>query len=80
MKGPAIGIYGLAKRIQTKYGDTLDEKGKAHRDEILKTSEHMLAVVEKINAYVAAKEVALHFEKFKVKEIIEMIRNEFSAI
>lgn len=80
LKSPAIGIYGLTKRLQDKYGDSLDEKGKFHCDQILRTSAQMVALVEDINAYIAAKEVPLNFEKIKVKGITDAVRIEFSTV
>ena len=80
LKSPAIGIYGLTKRLYEKYKDALDEKGREYCNQILKSSEQMVALVERINAYVAAKESSLNLEKFHYKEITKMIRDEFSAI
>lgn len=80
LKSPVIGIYGLTKRLQDKYRDLLDEKGKTQCDQILRTSAQMVALVEDINAYIAAKEVPLNFEKIKVKEIIDEVRIEFSTV
>ena len=80
LKSPAMGIYGLTKRLQEKYGATLDEKGMAYCHQILKTAEQMVTLVEKINAYIVTKENPLNLEKIKVKEITETIRNEFSPI
>jgi K+-sensing histidine kinase KdpD len=79
LKSPAIAVYGFAKRLKDKYGDILDERGSAYCDQILKTAEQMVSLLEKINAYIAAKEVPLHFEKVKVKELTEEIRAQFSA-
>jgi len=78
LKSPAIGIYGLVKRLKEKKGMYLDESGKAYCDQILKASEQMLALVEKLNAYIAAKESPLTIERIKVKEITQAIRAEFS--
>ena len=79
LKSPATSIYGLTKRLQEKYEATLDQKGRAYCDQILKTSEQMVTLVENINAYIMAKETSLDFEKIKMKEIMETIRNEFST-
>jgi len=80
LKSPAVGIHGLTKRLQEKYGFLLDEKGKTYCDQILKTSENMVALVQKINDYMRTKEAPFRIEKFRLKEITEMIRNEFSSI
>ncbi|MBW1888712.1 MAG: GAF domain-containing protein [Deltaproteobacteria bacterium] len=56
LKSPAIGIYGLTRRLQEKYIQTLDEKGKVYCNQILNAARQMVDLVEKINEYIAAKE------------------------
>ena len=41
LKNPVIGIYGLTKNLRKVYGETLDEKGKAHCDLVLKAAEEI---------------------------------------
>ena len=79
-KSPAIGIFGLARRLKEKYGETLDERGKAYCDQIMKTAEQLVSLVERINTYSSAKEAPLNLEKVNVKEITESIRNELSML
>jgi light-regulated signal transduction histidine kinase (bacteriophytochrome) len=45
----------------------------------LKTAEQIQAFVEMINAYIAAKEAPLSYERINVKEITKGIRGEFST-
>ncbi len=78
LKSPAIGVYGFAKRLKEKYKKILDKRGRAYCDQILKTAEQMVVLLEEINAYVAAKEAPISLENVNVKEITEEIRNEFS--
>ena len=78
LKSPAIGVYGFAKRLKEKYKEILDKRGRAYCDQILKTAEQMVVLLEEINAYVAAKEAPINLENVNVKEITEEIRNEFS--
>jgi len=80
LKCPAVGLHGLAELFQKKYAEALDGKGKELCAQILKTSKHIVALTDKINAYIAAKESPLKMERVCVKEIIEMIRNEFVQI
>jgi K+-sensing histidine kinase KdpD len=80
LKSPATSIYGLTKRLQEKYEDSLDQKGMAYCDQILKTSEQMVTLVENINTYIVTKETPLNLEKIKIKEITATVRNEFSTI
>jgi signal transduction histidine kinase len=79
LKSPAIGIYGLTELLHKHYKGTLDERGKRYCDQILKASVHVAALIEKINVYIATKEASLKIEKIKVKEILQILREEFSS-
>lgn len=77
LKSPAVGIHGLVRRFQDKYADILDEKGRAYCDQILRAAEHMVSLVEEINAYISAKESKLTLERTDVTELLSCIRNEY---
>ena len=79
LKSPAVGLYALTKRLNEKYVHILDEKGKEHCRQILRTAEQMVALVEKLNGYIVAREAPLNFERIMVKEISRAIRDEFSG-
>ena len=79
LKSPAIGVYGLTKRLSKHARDVLDEKGRTYCDQVLKVSEHIAALVEKINIYIATKEAAPLIETTNIAEILRMLRDEFSA-
>ena len=79
LKSPAIGVYGLAKRLIKNYKDVLDEKGRNYCDQILRTSEHIAALVVKVNVYIATKEALLSIERINMTEIFRMLKDEFSA-
>jgi light-regulated signal transduction histidine kinase (bacteriophytochrome) len=79
LKSSAVGIYGLTKRLHKLSRDVLDEKSRSYCDQILKVSEHIAAFVEKINVYIATKEANLSFEKTNIKEILGMLKSEFSV-
>lgn len=79
LKSPAIGIYRLTKLLHKHYKYILDKKGKSYCDQILKASEQIAALVEQINVYISTKEVPLAIESIKLKEILRMVREEFSA-
>jgi len=79
LKNPAVAIYGLTKLLYKNNYDILDEKGKNYCDQILKSSEQIAALAEKINIYISAKEAPLNIERVRLKEITKMIREEFSA-
>ena len=80
LKSPAIGVYGLTRLLEKKYGEQLDERGRTYCRQILKTSEQMVTLVENLNAFIATKEAPMIFEKIKIKEITEEIRKEFSPL
>ena len=78
LKGPSVGIYGLTKLLHKHYGDILDEKGKNYCDNILEASEEIAALVDKINVYISTKEAPPTIERVKLKDILLMVRDEFS--
>ena len=79
LKNPSISIYGLTKRLQEKYGDSLKERGAGFCDQILKSSEQIAALVETINLYIATKERPLCLDDVNPKEILQIIHEEFSV-
>jgi PAS domain S-box-containing protein len=79
LKSPAIGIYGLTRRLYKHCWDHLDEKGRSYCDQILKAAEQIASLAEKINLYISAKESALSIEPVRLKEILAMVKEEFST-
>lgn len=77
LKGPAISIRGLAKRLSEISSWVLDEKGKRYCDQISKAAEQIVTLVENINLYVSEKESPLHIEEFHLEDILQVIRDEF---
>jgi PAS domain S-box-containing protein len=67
------------KQADKHYNKILDEKGKSYCHQILKASEQIAALVEQINVYISTKEAPLSIEKIKLKEILRMVREEFST-
>jgi signal transduction histidine kinase len=79
LKSPAVGIYGLTKLIYQRYRDVLDEDGQRICEQILKAAEHVAALIDKINVYIATKEGHLNIERLSPKEILQLVREEFSG-
>ncbi len=79
LKSPTVGIYGLSKLLQKKYGEIVDEKGQTYCDQIVKACEHIATLVEKINHYIVSKEAPLEVEKININRMFRMIKDEFSA-
>jgi PAS domain S-box-containing protein len=78
LKSPAIGVYGLTKRLSKYARDVLDEKGRTYCDQILRVSEHIAALVEKINIFIATKEAAPLIETTNTSKIFRILKDEFS--
>ncbi|MDY0038977.1 MAG: PAS domain S-box protein [Desulforhabdus sp.] len=79
LKSPAVGIYGLSRLLQKQYGELVDDRGKSYCNQIAKASEHVAALVEKINVFISSKESPLEIEKINVNKLLQMIKDEFSA-
>lgn len=77
LKSPAVSIYGLAKRLCESYSQVMDEKGKHYCDLISTAAEQVVALVENINIYMSEKESPLHIEEVQLKDILQVIRDEF---
>jgi signal transduction histidine kinase len=78
LKNPAIAVHGLAKRLNRYSKDRLDERGRSYCDQILKASEHIASLVDKINQYIKTKEVPISIEKVKLKDIVDTVKEEFA--
>ena len=73
-----IGIeFLIVVGIFSWLGYFLDEKGGKFCDQILKSSEEIAALVETINLYISTKETPIAFVGINVKEILQLIREEF---
>jgi len=79
IKNPAIGIYLLTKYLNENYKDILDEKGKNYCDQIMKASEDLATLVERINIYISTKESPLVIERVNLNQVFDTVRDEFSA-
>jgi len=79
LKSPAIGIYGLTRRLIKDYEDILDERAKNYCDQILKAADHISALVANINVYISTKETPMRIESIKFREVLRLVIHEFSA-
>jgi PAS domain S-box-containing protein len=79
LKSPAIGVYGLTKRLRKQYGDILDEKGKDYCNQILEAAEQIAELVSNINVYISTREISLKICTLELSEILQMVREEFST-
>jgi signal transduction histidine kinase len=79
LKNPAIGIFGLTKRLQKHYAHMLDERGRTYCAQILNATEQIAGLVEKVNTYISAKEIPIRIERVKLHEILQLLREEFAS-
>jgi len=47
-------------------------------DQIMKASEHVVELAEKVNGYIAAKESPLHIESLDLRKLLSDLKEEFS--
>jgi len=78
LKSPAIGIYGLTKRLSRFYGSILDKKGKTFCEQIVKASEQIVGLAENINVYISTKEAPITIETVNLEDLFWMIREEIA--
>lgn len=79
LKSPAIAIHGLAKILDRRYGAAMGEEGGNICSQVLRASEHVVSLVDAINVFIATKETPLQVEPVNVKEVLRMVKEEFSA-
>ena len=79
LKSPAIGLYSLTKRLNKDYAAILGEKGQRYCEQILKTAEQVATLVEQINVFISTKEAPLTVERVALKEVLQVIKEEFSS-
>jgi len=78
LKNPAIATHGLARILNKKFGNELNDKGKRICERIQRSTEDIASLVEKINIFISAKEAPLHIEKISLKEVFLILQEEFS--
>ncbi|OGQ96611.1 MAG: hypothetical protein A2521_08125 [Deltaproteobacteria bacterium RIFOXYD12_FULL_57_12] len=77
LKTPAVCLQGLTKRLCDRHQDDLGEEGRRYCQQILKGADQITALVDKVNVYIRAKEMALHVEPIDLQDICRTIREEF---
>jgi signal transduction histidine kinase len=77
LKNPLVGISGLTNFLCRHYLNVLDDKGKSLCDQISKSLEQVLKLIEEVNVYIRTKELPLNFEQIRPKEILDQVRSEF---
>jgi len=77
LKNPAISVHGLAKFLNEKLGNNLDDRAKKICKQIQRASEDIVSLVNQINVFISAKETPLDIENISLKEIFIEINDEF---
>jgi len=78
LKSPAFSLYGLAKRLRDKYEELGEEKIKEYCSQIFHAAAQVASLAEKINLFISTKEAPLTFEEIQMREILELMKEEFS--
>ncbi len=82
LKNPVSAIHGLARRLSAsleKAQGATDQKGKEYCALIESASEQIAALVEKIYTFISAKETPVVVEKVALKDVLELISQEFRS-
>jgi signal transduction histidine kinase len=79
LKNPVFAIHGFARRLAAHLQDSVDQRGKEYCTHIQNASEQIVALVEKIYTFISAKETPVVVEKVALKEVLQLIREEFGS-
>jgi signal transduction histidine kinase len=77
LKNPVFALHGFVQRLFERSEGSLDEKGKEYCVHVLKASEQIAGLVEKIHTFISSKETPVVIEKFALAEVLELVREEF---
>lgn len=79
LRNPALAIRGLVERFSERLAELTDEQRRMYCDRIVDSSDQIVDLVEKINAYISSKEIKKSFENVPLKDVIWASRKEFAA-
>lgn len=78
LKNPAVAMNGIVRRFYSRYRDKFDPKGASYCEQILKTSEHIAALVQDINIYIRTKQRPLDIEQIDLHDVFRSLQEEFA--
>ncbi|MBN2419977.1 MAG: hybrid sensor histidine kinase/response regulator [Deltaproteobacteria bacterium] len=78
LKSPATALFALTRRLRDNFGEKLGDKGIAYCKQIMSASGQIIALVEKINMFIAEKEMPLNVEEINLEELLNEVKLEFS--
>ncbi|MBU0664507.1 MAG: PAS domain S-box protein [Proteobacteria bacterium] len=79
LKSPAVSLHGLADRLRKKGREFSEDKCDLYYSRLLGSAEQIVALVDKINIFIAAKEQLLCLENVSLAEVLQLIREEFNT-
>jgi signal transduction histidine kinase len=79
LKSPAIALHGLTGLLCKNHMDSLTGKGKHLCGQIQRSAKRIVRLADMINVFVSTKQTPLNIEKVSLKEILQIIREEFST-
>ena len=78
LRSPAVGVYGLAKRLKEKNPEQIGDRKTDYYDHIIKTSKRIADLADNINSFMSHKQIPLKIRDVSLGQIIEVIMAEFS--
>jgi signal transduction histidine kinase len=78
LKSPAIAVHGIAKLLAKSQKSGLDKKGREYCRQIIGSAEAIMKLVESVNVFIATSKLPLKWETFKLAELCQEIKDEFS--
>lgn len=79
LKNPALALQGLTKVLSKNHSGSLSNKGRHLCDQIQRSAERIVTLVDTINVFISTKETPLVIENISLKEVLQIIREEFSS-
>jgi signal transduction histidine kinase len=79
LKSPTVGLHGVTQLLQRNYATALDEKGRKYCNLILRSSEQLAEMVDKINVFISTKESPVLIQPVNLKEVLQIVREEFAT-
>ena len=79
LKNPANATYNLARILNKKFSDALNDRGKTICEQIQRSSEDIASLADKINIFISTKETPLDIRKISLKEEFQVLKEEFSS-
>jgi len=76
LKNPIIAIHALARIMNKRHTDGLDQKSREYCAQIEKSAEQVSTLVDQINAFISSKEQPLNKEPVNLLEICQIVKAE----